>query len=152
MVASVLSTEILAIAMSSEITVLKFSVTPQCTLTITTTGGTTDPSPRSYTYDEGTIVSVTAIPEENYKFDYWELNGTFHNDQLNVEVTMDDNYELKAFFEYLPPLSVSISPPSDIIYLGESVTFTASPSGGVALYNYQWYVNNDSVPRVTSDT
>ncbi|MCD6240864.1 PKD domain-containing protein, partial [Candidatus Bathyarchaeota archaeon] len=129
------------------------AVTPQYTLTIvTTTGGTTDPPPGSYTYDEGTIVSVTAIPEENYKFDHWELNGTFYSDQLTVEVTMDNNYELKAFFEYLPPLSVSISPPSTTIYLGESVTFTASPSGGVAPYSYQWYVNSNPVPGATSDT
>jgi len=129
------------------------AITPQYTLTIvTTTGGTTDPPPGSYTYDEGTIVSVTAIPEENYKFDHWELNGTFYSDQLTVEVTMDDNYELKAFFEYLPPLSVSVSPPSATIYLGESVTFTASPSGGVAPYSYQWYVNNDPVPGATSET
>jgi len=65
---------------------------------------------------------------------------------------MDDNYELKAFFEYLPSLSVSVSPSSATIYLGESVTFTASPSGGVAPYSYQWYVNNNPVPGATSDT
>jgi len=129
------------------------AITPQYTLTIiTTTGGTTDPPPGSYTYDEGTIVSVTAIPEENYKFDHWELNGTFYSDQLTVEVTMDNNYELKAFFEYLSSLSVSVSPSSATIYLGESVTFTASPSGGVAPYSYQWYVNNDPVLGATSDT
>jgi len=46
------------------------------TLIITTTvGGTTVPIPGSYSYDEETIVSVTATPEANHVFDHWELDG-----------------------------------------------------------------------------
>ncbi|RLI18091.1 hypothetical protein DRO54_10585, partial [Candidatus Bathyarchaeota archaeon] len=115
-------------------------------------GGTTDPPPGSYTYDEGTIVSVTAIPDENYVLDHWELDGVFYSDELTVEVTMDSDHELRAFFKYLPPLSVSISPSSVTIKLGESVTFTSSVSGGFAPYSYQWYVNNEPVSGATSDT
>ena len=50
------------------------AVTLQYTLTIvTTTGGATNSAPGSYTYDEDAVVSVTAIPEANCKFDHWEL-------------------------------------------------------------------------------
>ncbi len=129
------------------------AITPQYTLTIiTTTGGTTDPSPGSYTYDVGTVVSVTATPEADYRFDHWELDGAFYSEQLTVEVTMDSDHELKAFFEYSPSLSVSISPSSATLDVGGSVTFTASVSGGVSPYSYQWYVNGEAVPGATSQT
>jgi len=129
------------------ITIKQITVTVQTyTLTIaTTSGGTTDPPPGNYTYDEGTVVSVTALPEANYQFDYWELDGVFYSNQSTVEVVMDSDHELKAFFKYLPPLSVSISPTSVTIYLGDSVTFTSSTSGGVPPYSYQWYLNNAPV-------
>ena len=118
---------------------------------ITTAGGTTDPPPGNYTYDKGTIVSVTAIPEENYQFDHWELNGVFYSNQSTVEVVMDRDHELKAFFSYLPPpLSVSISPTSATIFLGDSVTFTSSVSGGATPYTYQWYLNGNPVSGATS--
>ena len=128
-------------------------ITPQYTLTITTTtGGITDPAPGSYIYDEGTIISVTAIPDANYVFDHWELDGAFYSDESRVEVTMDSDHELKAFFEYLPPPSVSISPSSATVYVGDSVVFAAFASGGTPPYTYQWYVNNDPVPGATSET
>jgi len=49
-----------------------------------------------------------------------------------------------------PPLSVSISPLSASLVLGQSVTFTSTVSGGVTPYGYQWYVNSALVPSATS--
>jgi len=49
-----------------------------------------------------------------------------------------------------PPLSVSISPLSTSIYMGQSVSFTSTASGGTPPYNYQWYLNNNPVPGATS--
>jgi hypothetical protein len=48
------------------------------------------------------------------------------------------------------PLSVSISPLSASLVLGQSVTFTSAVSGGVTPYGYQWYVNSALVPSATS--
>lgn len=44
-----------------------------------------------------------------------------------------------------PPLSVSISPTTAKIKIGESVTFTSTVSGGVPGYSYQWYLNGAAV-------
>jgi len=49
-----------------------------------------------------------------------------------------------------PPLSVSISPLSASLVVGQSVTFTSTVSGGVTPYGYQWYVNSAPVPSATS--
>ena len=72
------------------------------TLTILTTdGGTTDPQPGNYTYPEGKNVSVNAIADPGYKFDYWEIN-TINSGATNpINLTMNANYTLKAVFRVL---------------------------------------------------
>ena len=51
-----------------------------------------------------------------------------------------------------PPLTVSISPTSASILVGQSVTFTSTVSGGYTPYNYQWYLNGNPVSGATSNT
>jgi hypothetical protein len=70
------------------------------TLTITSTlGGTTDPVPGSYSYYEGTVVSVTAIPDSTYIFDYWELDGVDVGSDNPISVTITANHTLHAVFK-----------------------------------------------------
>ena len=48
----------------------------------------------------------------------------------------------------VPPLvTASSQNPTDI---GNSVTFTASGSGGTGSYSYQWYLNGNAVSGATS--
>jgi len=51
-----------------------------------------------------------------------------------------------------PPLTVSISPTSASILVGQSVTFTSTVSGGYTPYTYQWYLNGNPVSGATADT
>jgi parallel beta-helix repeat protein len=51
-----------------------------------------------------------------------------------------------------PTLSVSISPLSASILVGQSVTFTSTVSGGYTPYSYQWYLNGAPVSGATSNT
>jgi parallel beta-helix repeat protein len=51
-----------------------------------------------------------------------------------------------------PPLSVSTSPLSASILVGQSVTFTSTVSGGYSPYSYQWYLNGNPVSGATSNT
>jgi PKD repeat protein len=109
----------------------------------TTTGGTTNPTPGTYTYAAGTPVQVTASPSSGYVFDHWELNGTNVGTATTCTVTMNANYVLKAFFKTAPtPPSVSISPTSASILVGQQVTFTSNVTGGTSPYAYQWYLND----------
>jgi PKD repeat protein len=107
-----------------------------------TAGGTTNPAPGTYTYNAGSSVQVTAIPSSGYVFDHWELNGSNVGSANPYSITMNNNYVLKAFFASAPPpsLSVSITPMSASIILGQSVQFASSVTGGTSPYKYQWYL------------
>jgi len=126
------------------------------TLTIqTTTGGNTSPSPGTHVYSNGTAVGVTATPNMNYVLDYWELGGVNVGSASPYTVTMNQNRTLKAFFKSSsapPQLSVSISPTSASILVGQSVTFTSTVSGGYPPYGYQWYLNGAPVSGATSSS
>ena len=118
-----------------------------------TTGGTTNPAPGTYTYAAGTQVQVTANPSPGYVFDRWELNGTNVGATPTYTVTMNANYVLKAFFKTAPtPPTVSISPTTASILVGQQVTFTSTVSGGTSPYTYQWYLNNQPITGATSPT
>jgi len=68
-------------------------------LTITTTvGGTTDPAPGTYSYTVNSTVQVTAIPEANYLFDYWELGDANVGSANPIEVLMDSDHSIQAVF------------------------------------------------------
>ncbi|MFO7792531.1 MAG: N-acetylmuramoyl-L-alanine amidase [Candidatus Saliniplasma sp.] len=43
-------------------------------------GGTTDPEPGTYIYEEGTEVTIEAIPDESWKFENWSVDN-----QVNIE-------------------------------------------------------------------
>jgi len=117
----------------------------------TTTGGTTNPKPGTYTYAAGSTVQVTANPSSGYVFDHWELNGTNVGTATTYTVTMNANYVLKAFFKTAPPpLTVSISPMSASILVGQQVAFTSTVTGGTTPYKYQWYLNNNPVSGANS--
>jgi len=49
-----------------------------------------------------------------------------------------------------PPLSVSISPLSASILVGQSVTCISTVTGGYTPYTYQWYLNGNPVSGATS--
>ncbi|MDH7607626.1 MAG: PKD domain-containing protein [Candidatus Bathyarchaeota archaeon] len=118
----------------------------------TTAGGTTNPAPGTYTYAAGSLVQVTAIPSSGYIFDHWELNGTNVGTATTYTVTMNNNYNLKAFFKTAPtPPTVSISPMTASILVGQQVSFTSTVSGGTPPYQtYQWYLNNNPVSGANS--
>jgi parallel beta-helix repeat protein len=50
-----------------------------------------------------------------------------------------------------PPLTVSISPLSASMLVGQSLTFTSTVSGGYTPYSYQWYLNGNPIPGAISE-
>ena len=127
---------------------------PAYALTITTTvGGTTNPTPGTYSYTANSAVQVTAIPNTGYLFEYWELDSVNVGSANPYSVYMDKDHMLKTIFSPIPPpLSASISPLSASILVGQSVTFTSTVSGGYTPYTYQWYLNDTAVSGATMNS
>jgi hypothetical protein len=133
---------------------IETDVKPTHILIITTaTGGTTDPAPERYDYEEGTSAVVTAIPDASYRFVQWELDGTIRTENP-ITIIMNRDYSLRAVFEALPP------PPPEKRYLtivaingqtnptpntyevdvDTTITVTATPNSG---YKFkEWLLDN----------
>jgi len=96
-------------------------------LTITTTtGGTTNPSPGTHTYWDGTVVSVTAVPDTGYDLDHWELDSSW-NYSNPITVIMDSNHTLHAVFTY--NVTIRAFCITELTSVGVSITMDGSPTG-----------------------
>jgi len=130
-------------------------VVPTYTLTVATTvGGTTNPSPASYVYDEGTTATVTAIPSSGYRFSHWILDGVTRAENP-INILMDRDYTLTAYFEPIAPVEYTLTiatttggstnpAPGNYTYAeGSTANVTALPASGY-IFDY-WSL--DSVTR-----
>ena len=106
----------------------------------------------SYTYQwylNGSAVAGATSP-------IWTLTPTtsgYYIVFLNVEDSLGSTAKSnEVTITAAPPLSVSISPTSASILVGQSVTFASSVSGGYAPYGYQWFLNGAPVSGATSNT
>jgi hypothetical protein len=100
----------------------------------------TTPSPASYTYNEGTQVTITATPASGWRFDHWE--GDVSGTSTAVTITMSSNKNITAYFTQLPPtqhtLTINVSGqgstnPDLGTYTydeGTQVSITATPASG----------------------
>ena len=46
-------------------------------LILPSTGGTTDPVPGNYTYNNGDVFNMTAVPSSGFQFSYWIISGAY---------------------------------------------------------------------------
>jgi len=110
------------------------------TLTISASyGGTTDPAPGTCTYDYGSVVTVTAIPDSDFYFTHWVLDGeTVYGNPITV--TMDSDHSLEAHFNSPPDIP---SQPSGQTFGTIGATYlystsTTDPDGDDIEYQFDW--------------
>lgn len=68
----------------------------------TTAGGTTDPSPGTYSYSSGCAVDVKAAVQSGYVFHHWELDAVDVGSSSPYSVLMNAHHTLKAVFTPTP--------------------------------------------------
>ena len=119
-----------------------FSLIPvvQHTLTINATNGTvaTNPNPTNGTYDEGTVVGLTATPASGYQFDGW--SGDASGATTSVNVTMDADKTVTATFSLIQrtltinatngTVATNPNPTNGTYDNGTVVGLTATPAAG----------------------
>lgn len=108
---------------------------------IASVGGTTDPAASStpYTYADGTVVTLTATPGDDFVFQNWEIvtsaGGTAdYNNPTNLTVSGGVTYAVEAVFQPLlvtpgGPLPANMATAAIVVVLA-SVGGTTSPLPG----------------------
>jgi len=99
--------------------------------------GDIDLDPPGGIYEEGTEVTLTAIPGDGWCFNHWEGDLTgFTNPKT---ITMNCNKEIIASFEYeeSEELNVDAGGPY-IASKGKSIQFYGEVEGGTPPYKYNW--------------
>jgi hypothetical protein len=120
-------------------------------LIITTAAdGTTTPGPGTRTYIAGTEVTVRAIPEAGYSFDYWKLDGIDIGSDNPISISMETNHTLQAVFvDDIPPeIDNPVQDPPASIQPGQNVTVTATVTdAGSGVYNATllYSINNGTI-------
>jgi len=101
------------------------------TLTIeATAGGHTVPEANSYTYQEGTLVQVSAMPDTGYRLVEWREDGQpISTDQL-IGITMNADRAIQAVFE-----EVVVPPQQYLVTISVVADGTTNPAPGT--YTYQ---------------
>lgn len=126
----------------------------QFTLTISASEGGTI-STEGGTYDEGTEITITASPEEGYKFVGWEGSDSLSS---TINITLNDNTTLQALFSLLPlqytlTLSAneggSVSTEGGIFDEGTQIAATATPDEGYRFLGWKGYDSNDNSILIT---
>ncbi|TVZ54999.1 putative repeat protein (TIGR02543 family)/predicted secreted protein (Por secretion system target) [Lutibacter sp. Hel_I_33_5] len=134
------TTNPLNITMDSDKSVTAMFSKIQRTLTITATNGTvtTNPNPTNGTYDDGTVVGITATPNTGYQFDGWSGDATGTTNPLNI--TMDSDKSVTAMFSKIQrtltitatngTVTTNPNPTNGTYDDGTVVGITATPNAG----------------------
>src|SRR2546430_1405101 len=140
-----------AVAPNAWGTLITWQPLPVHSLSISSTGGGSSfPHPGNYTYTSGTIVNVSAIPEDGYKLSEWQDNATSLPATDNLELSMSTDQNVVAIFSPIQhDVAVeNVSLADRIVTPGRSTTMvvTVRNLGDVSeTFNVTFYCDNASV-------
>jgi hypothetical protein len=117
--------------------------------------GSVSRNPDENPYEENTIVTLTANPENDWRFDHWE--GDITGSTNPKQITMNSNKSITAVFEEIQyyTLTTNVNGNGDITknpdqseYMeGTSVTLTANPDTGWQFVNWSGNLSGSSNPE-----
>lgn len=77
-------------------------------------GGSVNIDPDKEEYEEDTEVTITASPEEGWKFTEW--TGSYNSEEKTLDLTITNNETLKANFEPVPSPNIGINLSEDNLF------------------------------------
>lgn len=112
----------------------------------TESGEVSPGSSSQLTIPDSTSITFTAYPNSGYLFSGWggSISGT-QNPQT-FEVVSPSTVSAS----FVQDLTVSLSPGSESIIAGNSLSFNAYATGGTGGYQYTWYINGMTVSEGSS--
>ena len=133
--------------------------------------GSTNPSTGLHSYASSSKVKVTAVPTQGWLFDHWVLDNSILENMNPLQVVINSNHTLRAFFESRPSppppsttfsLTVSISgqgsvikSPDQVSYAsGSTVQLTATPASGWSFSRWSVSLSGSANPatlKMSSD-
>jgi hypothetical protein len=81
------------------------------TIYITEGGEIVTPGEGTFTYDEGTAVTLVVFPHSGYRFFNWngDVDTVADVNAASTTITMNGSYEITANFEEIPPITFAIA-------------------------------------------
>lgn len=103
--------------------------------------GKTSPEPGEHSYYalEEAYLRADADYAWGWKFEKWEVDGTFYSDEPQVNLLMDGNKTAQAFFSPVPPLTIEM--------LYSSGQGTTLPANGVHQYKQGAMLSIEAFPE-----
>ena len=105
-----------------------------------TGSGSVTTSPSASDYEPGSLVTLIAVPADNWRFDHWE--GDAAGAPSTTTLVMDGDRSVHAVFGFVPPLFVSVTteisghgvvlrnPGASLYAVGSEVLFEATADSG----------------------
>ena len=120
---------------------MSFADPSQCQLTVeAAVGGTSNPPPGVYTYNYGVNMTITAIPDSGFIFDWWtDGSGHFMSGANTMTWTMYSNMTLQPVFE-------NVSTAQRVLTIDAAANGTTNPSPGNYTYAYDSNVTVNAIP------
>lgn len=125
------------------------------TLTISASfGGTTSPSPGNWEYNEGSLVSVEAVPDPGFVLIRWRLDGFNVGNDNPFVVAMDQDHSLYA--EFASPLGHNLAVPDFTCvravvgwnYVVNATATIANQGGYTETFNVTFYAGATAVGQI----
>jgi hypothetical protein len=81
------------------------------TIYITEGGEIVTPGEGTFTYGEGTAVTLVVFPHSGYRFFNWsgDVDTVADVNAASTTITMNGSYEITANFEEIPPITFAIA-------------------------------------------
>jgi len=140
------------------------------TISSTTGGSVTEPGEGTFTYDEGTMVSLVVTPDTGYRFVEWtgDVDDVDNVNAAETNINMNGDYSITANFEQIPQIPPgqfgltissttggSVTTPGEGTFVyddGAVVGLVAAPTSGYKFINWTGDVSTIADVNAASTT